>query len=261
MQHTITGTTMPVLQMQLSPGEKIVAEPGEFSWMTENIQLNTTTATAGARGLFGAIGRALSGGGLFMTEYTAVGSAGMIAFAAKVPGSIHEVPIPPGHSYMIHKHGFLCATEGVQLAIGFQKSLGSGLFGGDGFVMQRVTGPGTAFVELGGECVTYDLRAGDSILVHPGHVGMYQDSVNFDITMMRGIRNAFFGGDGLFIARLTGPGKVWLQSMTVPGLAHAIGPYLGKQEGSAVPAVAGGALAGAVASSFLGDIFGGNKNG
>jgi len=261
MQHTITGTTMPVLQMQLSPGEKIVAEPGEFSWMTENIQLNTTTATAGARGLFGAIGRALSGGGLFMTEYTAVGSAGMIAFAAKVPGSIHEVPIPPGHSYMIHKHGFLCATEGVQLAIGFQKSLGSGLFGGDGFVMQRVTGPGTAFVELGGECVTYDLRAGDSILVHPGHVGMYQDSVNFDITMMRGIRNAFFGGDGLFIARLTGPGKVWLQSMTVPGLAHAIGPYLGKQETSAVPAMAGGALAGAVASSFLGDIFGGNKNG
>ncbi len=261
MQHTITGTTMPVLQMQLSPGEKIVAEPGEFSWMTENIQLNTTTATAGARGLFGAIGRALSGGGLFMTEYTAVGSAGMVAFAAKVPGSIHEVPIPPGHSYMIHKHGFLCATEGVQLAIGFQKSLGSGLFGGDGFVMQRVTGPGTAFVELGGECVTYDLRAGDSILVHPGHVGMYQDSVNFDITMMRGIRNAFFGGDGLFIARLTGPGKVWLQSMTVPGLAHAIGPYLGKQEQSAAPAMAGGALAGAVASSFLGDIFGGNKNG
>ncbi len=261
MQHTITGTTMPVLQIQLQPGEKIVAEPGEFSWMTENIQLNTTTATAGARGLFGAIGRALSGGGLFMTEYTAAGAAGMIAFAAKVPGSIHEVPIPPGHSYMIHKHGFLCATEGVQLAIGFQKSLGSGLFGGDGFVMQRVTGPGTAFVELGGECVTYDLRAGDSILVHPGHVGMYQDSVNFDITMMRGIRNAFFGGDGLFIARLTGPGKVWLQSMTVPGLAHAIGPYLGKQEQSAVPAMAGGALAGAVASSFLGDIFGGNKNG
>jgi uncharacterized protein (TIGR00266 family) len=260
MQHTITGTTMPVLQMQLSPGEKIVAEPGEFSWMTDNIQLHTTTATAGARGLFGAIGRALAGGGLFMTEYTAVGSPGMVAFAAKVPGSIHEVPIPPGHAYMVHKHGFLCATEGVQLGIGFQKSLGSGLFGGDGFVMQRLTGPGTAFVELGGECVTYDLRLGDSILVHPGHVGMYQDSVNFDITMMRGVRNAFFGGDGLFIARLTGPGKVWLQSLTVPGLAHAIGPYLGKGESPAVPAAAGGALAGAAATSFLSDIFGKNNS-
>ena len=257
MQHTITGTTMPVLQIQLDPGDKIVAEPGEFSWMTENIQLNTTTAAAGARGLFGVLGRDLSGGGLFMTEYAAVGTPGMIAFAAKVPGTIQEIQIPPGHSYMIHKHGFLCATEGVQLAIGFQKGLGSGLFGGNGFILQRVTGPGTAFVELGGECVTYDLRPGDSILVHPGHVGMFQDSVNFDITMMRGIRNAFFGGDGLFLARLTGPGKVWLQSMTVPGLAHAIAPYLGNQEGTTAN-VAGGAVAGAVASGFLNDVFGRN---
>ena len=255
MQHTITGTTMPVLQIQLDPGEKIVAEPGEFSWMTENIQLNTTTMTAGARGLFGVLGRALSGGGLFMTEYMAAGAPGMIAFAAKVPGTIQEIQIPPGHSYMIHKHGFLCANEGVQLSIGFQKGLGSGLFGGNGFILQRLTGPGTAFVELGGECVTYDLRPGDSIVVHPGHVGMFQDSVNFDITMMRGIRNAFFGGDGLFLARLSGPGKVWLQSMTVPGLAHAIAPYLGNQEG-ATANVAGGAVAGAVASGFLNDIFG-----
>ncbi len=255
MQHTITGTTMPVLQIQLDVGDKIVAEPGEFSWMTENIQLNTTTRTAGARGLFGVLGRALAGGGLFMTEYTAAGAPGMIAFAAKVPGTIQEVQIPPGHSYMIHKHGFLCANEGVQLSIGFQKGLGSGLFGGDGFILQRLTGPGTAFVELGGECVTYDLRPGDSIVVHPGHVGMFQDSVNFDITMMRGIRNAFFGGDGLFLARLTGPGRVWLQSMTVPGLAHAIAPYLGNQEG-ATANVAGGAVAGAVASGFLNDIFG-----
>ena len=255
MQHTITGTTMPVLQIQLDVGDKIVAEPGEFSWMTENIQLNTTTRTAGARGLFGVLGRALAGGGLFMTEYTAAGAPGMIAFAAKVPGTIQEVQIPPGHSYMIHKHGFLCANEGVQLSIGFQKGLGSGLFGGNGFILQRLTGPGTAFVELGGECVTYDLRPGDSIVVHPGHVGMFQDSVNFDITMMRGIRNAFFGGDGLFLARLTGPGRVWLQSMTVPGLAHAIAPYLGNQEG-ATANVAGGAVAGAVASGFLNDIFG-----
>ena len=254
MQHAITGTTMPVLQMQLDAGEKIVAEPGEFSWMTENIQLNTTTMAAGARGFLGVLGRALAGGGLFMTEYTAVGAPGMVAFAAKVPGSIQEIQIPPGHSYMVHKHGFLCANEGVQLSIGFQKGLGSGLFGGDGFILQRLTGPGTAFVELGGECVTYDLRPGDSIVVHPGHIGMFQDSVNFDITMMRGIRNAFFGGDGLFLARLTGPGRVWLQSMTVPGLAHALSPYLGRQE--APQAAVSGGVAGAVASGVLNDIFG-----
>ena len=128
---------------------------------------------------------------------------------------------------MIHKHGFLCATEGAQLSIGFQRGLGAGLFGGNGFILQQLSGPCTAFVELGGECVMYDLPAGQTILVHPGHIGMFQDTVNFDITFMRGIRNVVFGGDGLFIGRLTGPGKVWLQSMTVPGLAHAIAPYIG----------------------------------
>jgi len=161
MKHTIAGTTMPVLQIGLDPGEIIVAEPGEFAWMSDNIQLHTTTQTAGARGLFGAIGRALSGGGLFMTEYSPAGGPGLVAFAAKVPGTIHQVEVLPGHSYMIHKHGFLCATQGVNLSIGFQRQLGSGLFGGNGFVMQRLAGPCTAFVELGGESVLYDLRPGE----------------------------------------------------------------------------------------------------
>ena len=252
MKHTISGTTMPVLQIQLEPGERIVAEPGEFSWMTENIQLNTTTQTAGARGLFSVLGRALSGGGLFMTEYSPAGGSGMVAFSAKVPGTIHEVEVGAGHSYMIHKHGFLCATEGVQLSIGFQRGLGAGLFGGNGFILQKLSGPCTAFVELGGECVVYDLPAGQTIMVHPGHIGMFQETVGFDVTFMRGIRNAIFGGDGLFIARLTGPGKVWLQSMTVPGLAHAIAPYIGADDTSSA---ATGGVAGAVASSFLKDIF------
>jgi uncharacterized protein (AIM24 family) len=252
MKHTITGTTMPVLQMQLEAGEKIVAEPGEFSWMTDNMQLRTTTQAAGARGLFGVLGRALSGGGLFMTEYSPAGGPGMVAFAARIPGSIHEVQVGSGHSYMIHKHGFLCATEGVQLSIGFQRGLGAGLFGGNGFVLQRLAGPCTAFVELGGESVVYDLPAGQSIMVHPGHIGMFQDSVGFEITLMRGITNALFGGDGLFIARVTGPGKVWLQSLTVPGLAHAIAPYM---VGDQASSTASGATAGAVAASFLKDIF------
>src|SRR5271165_3433395 len=151
MKTNIAGTTMPVLQVGLDQGETIIAEPGEFSWMTDNIQLNTTTQSAGARGLLGAIGRALSGGGLFMTEYTAVGGPGLVAFAAKVPGTIHQVDVAAGHSYMIHKHGFLCATPGVQLSIGFQRQLGAGLFGGNGFLLQLLSGPCTAFVELGGE--------------------------------------------------------------------------------------------------------------
>jgi len=256
VKHVISGTTMPVLQIQLEAGEKIVAEPGEFSWMTSNMNLNTTTQAAGARGMFSVLGRAMSGGGLFMTEYSPAGGPGMVAFAAKVPGTIHDVEVGPGHSYMIHKHGFLCATEGVQLSIGFQRGLGAGLFGGNGFILQKLAGPCTAFVELGGECVTYDLAAGESILVHPGHIGMFQDTVNFDITMMRGIRNALFGGDGLFIGRLTGPGKVWLQSMTVPGLAHAIEPYI-VSDGSDSAAASGvvGGVAGGIATSLLKNIF------
>jgi uncharacterized protein (AIM24 family) len=260
MKHTIAGTTMPVLQIQLDPGEKMIAEPGEFSWMTENMQLNTTTQTAGARGLFSILGRALSGGGLFMTEYSPYGGPGMIAFAAKVPGTIQEVTIEPGHSYMIHKHGFLCGTEGTQLAIGFQRGLGAGLFGGNGFILQKVSSasaaPVTVFVELGGESVVYDLPPGQSIMVHPGHIGMFQETVGFDVTFMRGIRNALFGGDGLFIGKLTGPGRVWLQSMTVPNLAHALEPYL-KGEGQPAPQMDTGAgVGGMVAASFLSNIFG-----
>jgi uncharacterized protein (AIM24 family) len=255
MKHTISGSTMPVLQIGLDAGEKIIAEPGEFSWMSDNMQLHTTTQTAGARGLFGIIGRALSGGGLFMTEYFPAAGPGLIAFAAKVPGTIHQLDVPPGHSYMIHKHGFLCATEGVNLSIGFQRQLGAGLFGGNGFIMQRLAGPCTAFVELGGETVVYDLRPGESIQVHPGHIGMFQDTINFDMVFMRGIRNALFGADGLFIARLTGPGKVWLQSMTVPNLAHALSPYLGGEQAVSTAQGVGGGM---VAGSIFNDIFGRN---
>jgi uncharacterized protein (TIGR00266 family) len=250
VRHSILGTTMPVLEIQLDAEEAIVAEPGEFSWMSVNIALSTTTQTAGARGLFSILGRALAGGGLFMTEYRATGGEGLVAFTAKVPGSIHEVQLAAGQSYYIHKHGFLCATEGVQLAIGFQQRLGAGLFGGNGFIMQRVTGPGTAFVELGGESVFYELAAGQSLMVHPGHVGMFEESVNFEVQFIRGIRNALFGGDGLFMVCLTGPGRVWLQSMTVPNLAHAIEPYLVQDSNSSA---ATGGVAGAIVNGLLRD--------
>ncbi|HVH75121.1 MAG TPA: AIM24 family protein [Stellaceae bacterium] len=257
MQTKIDGTTLPVLQIGLEPGEVIVAEPAELGWMSDNIALNTTTQAAGAKGLWGILGRAISGGGLFMTEYRAEGGPGFVAFAAKLPGTILPVEVPAGHSYMIHRHGFLCATQGAQLSIGFQRSLGSGLFGGDGFILQKLEGPCSAFVELGGESVVYDLPAGQSIKVHPGHIGMFQDTVDFDIVLMRGITNALFGGDGLFLARLTGPGKVWLQSLTVPGFAHALAPYIkGESGNSAASAGVAGGVAGAVGTQLFNDIFG-----
>jgi uncharacterized protein (TIGR00266 family) len=253
MKTKITGTTLPVLEIGLEPGDAIVAEPGEFSWMTENVQLNTTTMTAGAKGVLGVLGRALSGGGLFMTEYTAPSGNGLIAFAAKVPGQIMPVEVQPGHGFMIHRHGFLCATQGVELSIGFQKSLGAGIFGGNGFVLQHLTGTCSAWVELGGEIVTYDLQPGEAIQVHPGHIGVFEDSVRFDMRFMRGITNALFGADGLFIAHLTGPGKVWLQTLTLPNLAHALQPYLGKE---AVAQTAQAGIAGGVAGAVLRDMFG-----
>ncbi|MBV8245844.1 MAG: AIM24 family protein [Candidatus Eremiobacteraeota bacterium] len=255
MKPKITGTTMPVLEIELERGDTIVAEPGEFSWMSDSVQLKTTPMTAGAKGLLGILGRAVSGGGIFMTEYTAPSATGLVAFAAKLPGAIVQVDVQPGHGYLIHRHGFLCATQGLELSIGFQKSLGAGIFGGDGFVMQRLAGTCSAWVELGGEIVTYDLQPGQVLSVHPGHVGMFQESVNFDITFMRGVANAIFGGDGLFIARLTGPGKVWLQTLTVPGLAHAMQPYLHK-EAAAQTAQAG--VVGGIAGSVMRDIFGGS---
>ncbi len=226
MRTEITGSTLPVLQVTLESGETMIAEPDRLSWMTPNVALNTTTATGGSSGFFGAIGRAIGGGGLFMTEFTAQGGEALVSFAATMPGNIIEVGVAPGRGYMLHRHGFLAGAHGLEISTGFQQSLGAGVFGGTGFVLQRLSGHGAAFVELGGEIVSYTLEAGQSLLVHPGHVGMFEESVNFEITMMRGVKNVLFGGDGLFLAQLTGPGKIWLQSLTVAKFAHALQPFL-----------------------------------
>src|SRR3984885_1942027 len=156
MQSRIVGTTMPVLEVLLQPGEQVISEAGELSWMTQSINMTTHTQLAGGGGFFGAIKRVVGGGTLFMTEYTAYGAPGEVAFATKVPG----------HQYMIPRHGFLCATPQVNLGVGFQQSLGAGIFGGDGFLLQKVDGVGTAWLELGGEVVTRDLKPGETLLVH-----------------------------------------------------------------------------------------------
>lgn len=217
---------MPVLEIHLDASESVIAVSGELSWMTSSITLHTSTQHGGGGGLFGALKRAVSGGSLFMTEYTASGHACTVAFAAKIPGHILPVTVAAGQEYMLHRHGFLCGTSGAELSIGFQQSLGAGIFGGDGFILQRLSGSCQAWVELGGEVVSYDLAAGETLRVHPGHVGMFETSVQFDITRIQGIRNMLFGGDGIFLAQLTGPGKVWLQTLTMSNLAHAIIPYL-----------------------------------
>lgn len=221
---------MPVLEVALNPGDRLIAEAGQLSWMTESIQLHTSTRSA-AGGMFGAMRRAFAGAGLFMTEYTAAHHPGRVAFATKLPGQIMPVPVQPGSEYLVHRHGFLCATDDVQIGLSFQRRLGAGIFGGAGFTLQRLGGRGQAWVELSGEVVQYNLAPGETLRVHPGHVGMFDASVSFDITVLRGIRNILFGGDGLFLAQLTGPGRVWLQSLTIANLAHAVAPYLATSAG------------------------------
>jgi uncharacterized protein (TIGR00266 family) len=265
MKTRLVGTTLPVLEVGLEQGDRIISEPGRFSWMTRNVVLQTTAQTAGAKGFLGVVGRALSGGGLFMNEYETSGSPGMVAFAAKVPGSIVEVQVSPGQTYFIHRHGFLCGQEGIELGIGFQRSLGAGIFGGDGFILEKLSGNARAWVELGGEIVTYQLAPGESLQVHPGHVGMFEGSVNFDINLLPGLKNKIFGGDGIFVANLTGPGKVWLQTLTMPNLAHALSPYIGREGASTTSVMSGiggdtGGLGGAIAGGVIGSVLGGLFN-
>jgi uncharacterized protein (TIGR00266 family) len=248
MDHRIIGSVLPVLEIQLQPGESVVSVSGELSWMGGSIDMHTT-AQSGGGGFLSAIKRVVGGGSLFLNEFTAKGAPGIVAFATKVPGHILPVRVTSGSTYMIHRHGFLCSTPGLELGVGFQQSLGAGIFGGEGFILQKLAGDCEAFIELDGEVVTYDLQPGETLRVHPGHVGMFESSVCFGITRIKGIRNMLFGGDGIFLAELKGPGRVWLQSLPLANLAHALQPYLPTAAGEARSAGVGG-----VVGSVLGGI-------
>ncbi|WNL46453.1 TIGR00266 family protein [Dyella sp. BiH032] len=251
MQTRIQGTVMPVLEVQLDPNESIFAESGELSWMTSSIQMSTHTQMGGGGGLFGALKRVIGGGTLFMTEYKAARTTGEVAFATKVPGHIVPVSLSPGNEYMVHRHGFLCATPQVSISVGFQQSLGAGIFGGSGFMLQKLGGTGTAWLELSGELIRKDLAPGENLRVHPGHVGAFQGSVNFQIVTVPGIKNALFGGDGIFLASLTGPGTVWLQTLPISRLAHQLAEYMPSGEGGSNRAALGSGLVGGIVGSLL----------
>jgi uncharacterized protein (TIGR00266 family) len=242
---------MPLLEMLLEPGESVISTHGELSWMSSNVQLTQTTSTGGQKGIMSGLKRAVGGGGVFLTKYEAQGGQGMVAFAAKLPGRIFEISIEPGQGYLVHRHGWVCGTEGVVPTVGLQQTLRSGLDGGDGFLLQRLEGQGRAWIELSGEITTYELVAGQTMLVHPGHVGLFEDKVSFTITRLSGLKNIAFGGDGYHLVALTGPGTIWLQSMTVPVLAQAIAPYLPRSDDHPVAdAGVGGILGGIIGKNL-----------
>ena len=230
--HRVLGTTMPVLEVQLQPGQSVISQGGELSWMSPTIAMSTQTSGAGGSGFGGVFKRALSGTSIFMSQYTASGGQGMVAFATKMPGHIKAVSVDANQEYMVSRLGFMAATPDVNLTIAFQQKLGVGIFSGNGFIMQRIGGQGTAWIELSGELVEYDLAAGEVMMVHPGHIGLFDARVNLEIQAVKGIKNMLFGADTIFLAKLTGPGKIYLQTLTLPGLAHAISPYLPQSEGN-----------------------------
>ena len=227
MDAVIRGTTMPVLEVHLTPGESVVAEAGQLGWYDECLELETTTVAAGGDGLWDAAKRTFGGGTFFMTRYQSTTEPGMVAFPARLPGKIMQVPLGPDRSYLIQRRGFLAGLEGAELTTAFDpKHIGSAAIGGFGFLLQRLEGVGHAWVELSGELSEYDLKPGQTMRVHPAHVGLVESSVQYELTTVPGVKNKLFGGNGLFLLRLTGPGKVWLQSLSLPLLAHALEPYL-----------------------------------
>lgn len=220
MRYEIKGTPFPVVICQLEDGEQMVTERGSMVWMSPNMEMQTHGG-----GLGRMFSKMFSGESMFQNIYTAHG-AGMIAFGSSFPGQIKEIAITPGHDMILQKSAFLAAVPGVELSIHFNQRLGAGLFGGEGFIMQRLSGNGTAFVEVDGELVEYTLASGQQMVVDTGNVLGFDSSVSIDIQQVKGIKNKLLGGEGFFNTVLTGPGRIWLQTMPIAGVASAIQPYI-----------------------------------
>ena len=222
MKYSIEGKNLPVVICELASGETMITERGSMSWMSPNMKMET-----GSNGGFGkALGRMFAGEGLFQNRYTAEGGNGMIAFASSFPGEIRAFEIAPGRELILQKSGFLAAESTVNLSVHFQKKLGAGFFGGEGFIMQKVSGRGIVFAEFDGHVVEYELRSGQSIVVDTGYLAAMDATCTMDIKTVSGIKNALFGGEGLFNTVVHGPGRIYLQSMPICAVAGAITPYI-----------------------------------
>ncbi len=222
MKYKIEGTPLPVVICTLSPGESMITERGSMSWMTPNMKMETTSNG----GVGKAIGRIFSGEGLFQNKYTSEGTEGTIAFASSFPGSIRAMEITPSNGLIVQKSGFLASETGVNLSVYFQKKLGTGFFGGEGFIMQKLSGQGIAFIEIDGYAVEYDLAAGESLIVDTGYLAAMSDTCTMEIKSVPGLKNMFFGGEGLFNTVVKGPGRIILQTLPISTVASSLRYYL-----------------------------------
>ncbi len=213
---------MQIIDFELNEGESIFTESGGMSWMSENISMKAGTKG----GVVAGVGRMLAGESLFLTTYTCDAGTGVVSFASEYPGKIITIQLKEGESVICQKDAFMCAQSTVKLELYFKKKLVAGFFGGEGFILQKITGPGTAFFEISGEVTEYALEKDQTFKIDPGHIAMFEPKVNYDITTVKGIRNILFAGEGLFLATLTGPGKIWLQSMPISNLAAKLSKYM-----------------------------------
>ncbi len=220
MKYEIKGGSFPIVTCTLENGEKMITEKGSMVWMTPNIKMETSGGGVGKM-----FSKAFSGESIFQNIYTAQGDAS-ITFGSSFPGMIVPVEISPERTLIAQKSAFLASEIGVNLSVHFNKKLGAGFFGGEGFIMQKLSGKGIAFIEIDGDLVEYELKAGEKLIVDTGNVAAFDSTVTMDIQRVQGVKNMLFGGEGLFNTLLTGPGKVWLQTMPIVNVAGAIRPYI-----------------------------------
>ncbi len=225
--YKIVGTTLQAAILKLRAGNTIFTETGSMAWMHDGIDMNTNSGG----GLGGLFKRALGGESLFIVDYVAQRDGAEIAFASDFPGKILPINLAAGQSLVAQRGAFLVGEKTMDLSIMLNRKLGSGLFGGEGFILQKLTGPGTMFVTFDGEIAEYTLAPGERMKVDTGHVAMFEPTVSFDIEMVKGFKNILFGGEGLFFAILTGPGRIWLQTMPMSKLAGAMLQYMPQAEG------------------------------
>ena len=221
MKYSIQGETLPVVICELENGESMIRERGPMCWMSPNMRMEPPSNG----GIGKALGRMFAGEALFQNRYTAQGGPGMIAFASSFPGTIRKMDIAPGRGMVVQKAAFLASEAGIEMSVFFQKKLGAGFFGGEGFIMQRLSGQGTAFIEIDGHTVEYTLAPGQKIVVDKGYVAAMSETCSIDIVSVPGVKNILFGGEGLFNTVVTGPGQLLLQTMPISAVAGTLRPY------------------------------------
>ena len=229
LKYEIEGGSLPVVICYPEQGQTLCTERGSMGWMSPNMKMETNSGG----GVKKALGRFLAGESIFLNEFTSVSGTGMIAFTSSFPGGIIPFEVTPGNGIVVQKKGFLAMEKGLDISIFFQHKVGAGFFGGEGFIMQRITGNGMVFIEIDGNCKEYVLGAGESIVVNTGHLAAMSESCSMEIQSVKGLKNMFFGGTGVFHTVVTGPGKVYLQSMPISKLANAVEPYLPKPTATA----------------------------